>query len=112
MGILFSMIRNFLAIFKESKGQSTVEYLLLLAVIAIITIGVLRNDRLQRLIGKDGDLFTQYAQVISYMYRYGSPGKDFPGPGHQSDYQGLDHDTYAGPVTTRFSIPIEEYPNE
>lgn len=58
----------------KNKGQSTVEYILLLAVVASLITTVFRSDVLNNFIGKDGQFFRNYADYIGYTYRHGSVG--------------------------------------
>lgn len=90
-------------------GQSTVEYILLLAVIVILIGSFLRNDRLKAFLGKDGSFFQSYADVISYQYRYPLPGRNFQA---QDSYTGSDHDSFGGPAGTRINISLEPYPRQ
>ena len=92
----------------NNKGQSTIEYVLLLAVLMVLVTTVLSNQRFQNLLGPNGSLFRQYADVISYTYRHGVSGKNYQ---DQTGYSGSDHDTYGNnSADNRFAIPIEVYP--
>ena len=95
-------------------GQSTIEYLLLLAVVVILTTAVLRNPRFQGMLGAQGTFFQDQARAIRYTYRHGVPGispqgSPSPFPGDSSILQ---HDTYSRKSNNkaRFVIPLGLYP--
>ncbi|MCY4643112.1 MAG: hypothetical protein OXB88_00680 [Bacteriovoracales bacterium] len=97
---------------KSQRGQSTVEYILLLAVLIILLTAVLRNRRFQDYVGTDGKFFRDYARRIGYTYRHGhSGGRPGNAPPPQNDYTST-HDTYKrrGGSASRFVIPLGEYP--
>ena len=95
------------------QGQSTIEYLLLIAVIVIVVTAVFRHQRLQAFLGREGEFFQQYARSLGYNYRHGIPhDRNLPGIDQrpQDSYQ-TEHDTYKrSDRTTRFVIPLGNYP--
>jgi hypothetical protein len=64
---------NFL---KNTKGQSAVEYILLLAVISTIGFSLINNRRFKEFVGGDKGLFAGLRKGIEYSYRYGRPLDD------------------------------------
>jgi Flp pilus assembly pilin Flp len=62
---------SFFKILKSNKGQSAVEYILLLALIASITFAVTKNRNFQAFIKGDSGLFSTMRKGMSYTYRYG-----------------------------------------
>ena len=91
------------------RGQSTVEYLLLIAVVVTLLTAVLRHPRFQNYIGEDGEFFQRYSQVISYTYRHGRYGDKKEA---QDDYVSK-HDTYKREGNKpKFVIPLGAYPRE
>jgi hypothetical protein len=91
---------------KQNQGQSTVEYVLLLAVIMVLVYSVLQSDRFKETLGQDSEIFAAMEKYIEYTYRHGGPGLTDP-----STYAG-DHETYKkdGAIGTRFFTPAEQYP--
>ncbi|MCF8058240.1 MAG: hypothetical protein K9K67_03025 [Bacteriovoracaceae bacterium] len=80
-------IINFL---KNQKGQSTVEYVLLLVVVVSVFLTVFNSRKFQAFFGEDSDFFTAIAQKMKQDYRYAtnvSPADDVdtsPVPNHPS----------------------------
>lgn len=95
----------------DRRGQSTVEYILLLAVLTTLVTAFFRSDLFIDYLGKEGSIFRNYAEVISYNYRHGRPrpvdGADMR---NTHDYQG-EHDTYKNLAgKSKFVIPLGVYP--
>lgn len=98
--------------FLKNKGQSTVEYVLLLGVIVLMVTAALRSDALQNFVGADGEFFNEYSKFISYTYRHGRPGT-ITGAAQENQYQSIDHDTYSTPNgSPHFAIPANIYPRD
>lgn len=55
---------------KSDSGQSTVEYILLLAVVVVLMSTVLNNQRFKSFFGDDSAFFTAIATRISMTFRY------------------------------------------
>ena len=91
---------------KNKKGQSTVEYVLLLGVVALLVTAFLKSERLRSFLGPDGEMFEEYARYMGYTYRHGREGQ-YTGANFQEDYIGP-HDSY----TNRFRIPVTVYPED
>lgn len=97
-------------LFLEERGQSTVEYLLLLAVVIALLTTVFNSARFKALIGENG----QFAQAIKaetqWNYRHGLPGRDPNTP--QISFPGATHPTYFNSArsTSHFFAPKDPYP--
>jgi hypothetical protein len=52
---------------RSSKGQTTVEYIFLLAVVASLAIGVLSSDRFKNFLGINSSIFAEYERYDSYV---------------------------------------------
>lgn len=66
------------------KGQSAVEYILLLAVVVALTMGVFKSKAFQDFFGDDSAFFAELARGIESNYRYGltlDDTSDNPHPG-------------------------------
>jgi hypothetical protein len=96
----------------NSRGQSTVEYVLLLAVVLSMFYSVFRSRTFQEFFGEDSSFFNAIAQKMRLDYRYGtnvSAGDDI-GSGISSN-----HPTFAQPdgsVSRFFGYPLggTDYP--
>lgn len=93
-------------------GQTTIEYLLLLAVLATLFTAVMRNERFQEYIGAQGSFFRDYSRIIEYHYHHGrkrGTRSTPPFPGYNSGF----HDTYKNEGGgSNFAIPLGKYPQE
>lgn len=82
--------------FLNKKGQSAVEYILLLAVLSSIGFSVYNSRRFKDFVGGEKGLFVGMRRSMEYSYRYGrelNPEVDYD----QSmgfNYQTNKHDTY------------------
>ena len=101
-------------ILKNSKGQSAIEYILLLAVIAAIGTTVLNNQKFKDFIQGQNGLFASMKIGMAYSYRFGrTAGADAE---EALDYEdtgtSVKHDLYknSNTNTTHFFTNIEKYP--
>ena len=81
---------------RNSKGQSVVEYILLLAVISSIGFALYSNKRFKDFIKGDKGMFVALRHRMEYSYRY---GRELDAEVNYSDamnfkYQSNRHDTY------------------
>lgn len=74
----------------NKKGQSLIEYLLLLLVISSVAFGIFNHPRLKKFIGPNSSYFNALKRGMEYSYRYGN---DLP-DGDYSDV-GFDNSTNA-----------------
>lgn len=86
----------------EQKGQSTVEYILLFAVVATLVTFVFKSKQFQDLFGDEGKFANIYKKEIEYSYRHGLGGRE---PFTQPDYKSAQHDSYSG----RFFGAVDAY---
>ena len=104
----------------KQAGQSTVEYIMLLAVVMTFTMIVLKSDLFQSLIGGDGVFYLELKHQLEYAYKNGLPprgaeGVRFPAPANP-DYTNLtSHDSYYNGSgsqnnTSRFFLNTTVYP--
>lgn len=98
---------------KSERGQSAVEYILLLAVISSISYAFFNNAKFKAFFGKNSGYFTSLRQGMSYSYRYGRELKgdtDFD-TAMSFDYRSPQHDTYYDRRTnkSRFFTGVNEY---
>ena len=91
---------------KKNKGQSTVEYIMLLAVITSIVVSVVNSDWFKQFFGPDSEVFERMKSYMEYTYRHGLPGQN-----GVADYgYGQEHETYFKDGQTRFFYPKDRYP--
>lgn len=109
------MAKSFnLRLLRNNRGQSIVEYILLLAVISSLGYAFYNNKRFKDFVaGKDG-LFAYMRKGMSYSYRYGveyTKDIDYDEKA-QFEYQTNKHDTYYNPQKniSRFFSGTEAYP--
>ncbi|MBK23677.1 MAG: hypothetical protein CME70_06690 [Halobacteriovorax sp.] len=90
----------------NQKGQSTVEYILLLAVIISLALAFLNSPIVKRFVGSESEMMKlMYVRMI-YAYRHGRMGEE-----DESNYE-REHETYFDKVNgeSRFFAPAEKYP--
>ncbi len=93
----------------KSRGQSTVEYILLLAVVISIIYLLVNSQRFKDLLGEGGTLATRMKGTTEWNYRFASPGnEEFA----QINYPNGRHPTYwnGATNTTHFIGPKKPYP--
>ena len=87
----------------KQTGQSTVEYILLFAVVAVLVNFVISSDPFTNLFGRDGTFGDVYKRELEYTYRHALPGNEaYSEPNYSSE----DHDSYSG----RFFGAKDAYP--
>lgn len=89
---------------KNQEGQSTVEYILLLAVVVSLFSVVFNSQAFQELLGPEGSFFQAVGAKIEFSYRNGFPGEQRFTPPNYSD---LDSPTIN---QNRFFSPRDPYP--
>lgn len=101
-------------ILRSNLGQSTVEYVLLLATVMFFVGLVMRSQLFANLLGDDSNFFNALKERMEYSYRYThlpAPGIDPAGSGRDdtpySDPRA--HESYAAGGSSRFSGNIREY---
>ena len=97
----------------NQKGQSAVEYILLLAVIVIFVVGVIRSPPFQSMFGPRSALFTQYKRYLEFSYRHTHLDMEQDPLSDYEDYSG-DHRSFVhnNNGDTRFFLVSEEYGGE
>lgn len=60
-----------LVFLRNSKGQSVVEYILLLAVLSSLAFGLFNNKKFKGLLNGNQGLFVSLRNRMEYSYRYG-----------------------------------------
>jgi hypothetical protein len=100
-------------ILKNAKGQSLVEYVLLLAVISSLGYSIYNTKRFKDFIGGEQGLFLGMRKGIAYSYRYGREyNRSIEYEEKMSfDYKSNQHDTYLNKETgsSHFFAGAEAY---
>ena len=101
---------EFIKVKKLDNGQSTVEYILLLAVVVSLVITILNSDIVKSYIGKDSQVMANMRKNLEYSYRHGL-GRAGSTEEDNFDYSG-NHNTYYNNQVgkTHFFGLKEEYP--
>ncbi len=87
----------------KERGQSTVEYILLFAVVISLISFVFKSQAFTDLFGKNGKFADVYRRELEYSYRHGRYGRElFKAPNYKSGR----HDSYNG----RFFGSKDAYP--
>lgn len=94
---------------KDEKGQSAVEYIMLLAVIVSLSFTVFNNKIFLKYMGPDSAYFGAIRSYLGYSYRYGLPGAE-----DKEDFNSYEraHPSYVNELSgqTRYFFPLEAYP--
>lgn len=101
---------------KSARGQSVVEYILLLGVVMTIVFAIFKSGVFDRYIGGQSVFFSRMRSYIKYTYRHArSPDvlEDIGAteyPDTSDNNYGACHESYCWTASdTRFFIPSEEY---
>lgn len=94
---------------KQQKGQTLVEYMLLLSVVAMIVLTFYKSKLFQRYFGNQGLIGKTIKSRSEFAYRHAYMGAEDTFPKGSRD--GASHPTYADPAGgSRFFGPKERYP--
>lgn len=95
----------------SQRGQSTVEYVLLLAVVVAILAAIVNSAAFRDRFGEGGRFAKAIKGELQWNYRFGSQGREpgtvripYPGGTHPSYYNGTRN-------TSHFFGPKEPYPS-
>ncbi|MBY0516138.1 MAG: hypothetical protein K2P81_04475 [Bacteriovoracaceae bacterium] len=95
--------------FLKATGQSTVEYILLLAVVISLVYIVINSPLFKQFIGRNGTFAQKMKATTEWNYRFGSQGVL---PYSQINYSNATHPSYWNSSTssTHFFGPLKNYP--
>ena len=93
------------SLFKNSSGQSTVEYILLLVVVVSLSYLLLKSRIFRDVLDPDSDFISAIVKEMEYSYRHGNRGREIKLPlqNHESFYNPKEG-------RSRFFSSLEEYP--
>lgn len=94
----------------SQRGQTTIEYILLIAVVIGLATFILNLPIMQKFLGKDGQggFTSPFFASMQYSYRhaiFGTNKEIYP-----ANYQQAKHDSYSSGTDTRFFGPADPYP--
>ena len=97
-------------VLKNQKGQSSVEYVLLLVIVVVFVNTVIGSDVFKNFFGGDSAFFQGLATGISRNYRYASIVSEDETIGESPEFA---HPSFAvdGGGSSRFFVLSEEYPS-
>lgn len=93
---------------KNNKGQSAVEYIMLLAVVGVLGVSIFQNDRFRKFFGSDSEFFSEMRYRIEYSYRHGREGKSSDDTSSYANFHELFYNKDDG--ISRFFSGDSEYP--
>lgn len=93
----------------NQRGQTSVEYVLVLGVVLLLTMTVIKSNRFKSLVSGDGDVFQGYKNYMEYTYRHAY----FDLKDSQSNYGAYtgNHNSYTqdSGIDTRFFLVRNPY---
>ena len=90
----------------NQKGQSIVEYVLLIGLLLMIAVSIFKSEQFKRIFGEDSELFTKLRRQFEYEYRHGLSGVIDT----SDNSYGGDHESFYSAGKTRFFSPDTPYP--
>ena len=95
----------------SEAGQSTVEYVLLFAVVASLSVTVFKSATFQQFLGPNSSLFQVMAKKMEFSYRNGHNGTDDEFADGGSNYQAVNHGIFYNrdDGKSRFFSPTAKY---
>lgn len=96
-------------LFLNAKGQTAVEYIMLIAVVITLVTFVARSRIFQEYFGEEGQFAEVFRTQFEYTYRHGRNGRGAYSAPNYNDYN---HDTYKSSSSSRFFGHIEAYPKD
>lgn len=96
-------------ILRKEKGQSTVEYILLLVIVMVFVNTVIRSDVFQQFFGNNSSFFQTIATGMARSYRYGTLVSEDEAIGEAPE---ISHPTFSqdSGSESRFFVIANEYP--
>tara|TARA_R110002049_G_scaffold49511_5_gene141613 strand:+ start:1948 stop:2244 length:297 start_codon:yes stop_codon:yes gene_type:complete len=92
----------------KERGQSTIEYILLLAVIMLMVSVVFRSPLFADLLGEDSSFFKILKDRMEYSYRYTHAGVE-EDSGLENITTPVNHDSYSKDSRSRFAGDLAAY---
>lgn len=93
---------------KLQRGQSTIEYVLLLAVVMLLISVVFKSPLFSKLLGEDSSFFKILKDRMEFSYRHTHAGAN-PDEGQRDISTAAQHDSYSKNSKSRFAGATSEY---
>lgn len=94
-------------ILDNEKGQGTVEYILLLIVLASLTNFIIKSSVMKDFLGNGNGMYEQMARIIEFSYRYGHNENI---DNYSNDYNDIELQSYRNENgNSRFFGPTSTY---
>ena len=91
---------------KNERGQSLVEYILLLGMLLMIGVSIFKSDQFKDIFGEDSSVFAKLRKQFEYEYRHGLSGFE----DRTDNSYGGEHESFYSQGKTRFFSPDTPYP--
>lgn len=92
----------------RQKGQSTIEYILLLAVVMLLVSVVFKSPLFTELLGEDSSFFKVLKNRMEFSYRYTHAGNR-EDSGLENITSAAQHESYSKNSKSRFAGATTEY---
>ena len=93
------------------RGQSLVEYIMLIAVLSVLTFSILNSAVFKEFFGEESSFFEETRKYLQFTYQHGRP--KVGGKINEANYAGARHATYVeGEGDTHFFIPLGATPTQ
>ena len=89
----------------NERGQTTVEYVLLMGVIFTLILTIMNTQAYDNMFGQNSIVFQQLKSKVEFSYRHA-----FFSQGNQAVNYANTHPSFDNQVESRFFQPAEEYP--
>ena len=98
----------------NNKGQSAVEYILLISMATALVYSVLTSRKFKELFGKESNFLEKIRGNLEYSYRHTHPPRVGGGGADNFNYTRRSHKSYYNQEkgVTRFYGLVEKYPGE
>lgn len=94
---------------KLNKGQTSIEYILLLSVVVSIVFAVFKSRYFADFFGPESAVFERVKVTIEYSYRHGLGGRRSTPKAGRGLYSNGRHDSYGNQGRSRFFV-VKSYP--
>ncbi len=92
----------------NKKGQSVVEYIMLMAVVSFLVSAIYNSDAFNKFFGEGGTFAKAMSREISTMYQFGLRTDR----SYRDNYAAPTHSNYKGGDQTRFFGAKDPYPGD
>jgi hypothetical protein len=98
--------KNYPKIFLDNRAQTVVEYVLLIAVVVAVGLGIFKSQLFRDYFGEEGSFVSAYRSELEYSYKFGVGGRGST----EVNYSSPNHPSFRSQGQTRFFGARDEYP--